>query len=281
MLFSSAGVDVGSDIPPVSMNATDGRRQLAAAIQGWQRDGLPLPGWLGMNERLVSATVGETAPADDASTDWSPVIRACDRFYCVSAGEADDRLPCSPLWYTRLSCPPDEFVWHGDIASGELILEAPSKSLRWTASISGTRFQIPPEWRAAMTTGVRWRWSVTLPETRLPQVRGVFEMTPEAVAVENAAREGLSDHFAAIGTAIEAEFFEAAYRAWQQLPRTSFTAVEEFVAQRLLAYLFRQMAKRLQGPPLWMGEPEGTAAVQLSRHHLAAAWNALSMPVRW
>ncbi len=263
----------------------NGQIALADAARNWQAGNSRLPKLIGLNDRLLAATSATDSPPGPDPVDWTSVIKACDRFYCVSAGETAARAPSHPLWFTRLEAPPNQFSWTSDsFAPWTFRLQLAARDLLWTADGAGTDFQLPVDWIKAIQPGDRWRWTVSADVTSPPVARGAFELVrgKDAVAIDvpvDGANSEVATVFFTIAAAIEAELFQKASALWEALSIETLSAIDQFVAHRLMALLFRKMAQRLTGPPLWMGEPEGLLASELSRQHLARGWTALGMTV--
>lgn len=237
---------------------------------------------LGLQDALlaeVERTYRDAAEVGDR--EMARTIQTLDPLYAAAAGGGE--VPCLtwPCWYTRVREAPRELRW-SDATPGDwkVTLKPDGQSSISLGVTSSNAIGVPEEVRARLSSGMAVVWKMTRPGEREPRSRAVFFIEPEAVPAPPAQALSWSEVLEIVPGKLQAELYDELLSDLGRFDEATVTGLAGFMSGRVRAAVFRAMADRLNGPPYWLGDPEGVWATDAARQALGNAWASIGVTYR-
>lgn len=246
---------------------------------------------LGLDEGLiVNLQEALARPVEDRGEAVYETIYNDDPLYALAAGEDENVVWASPLWFTCLAESPDRISWDPGAQGG------PWRLRLWNAAgkmlcevvVDRPEFAVTESVREGLDAeeDVSWEVQPVGVSGRESLVRGVFRVLAparrEAVAERltkiAACPAGINRELAAAKCHFAAGLFDAAAAHLRSLEARYVRGTASFLVHRALAAVFLAVSRELTGVRS-LGNREGIWATNQASQSLAAAYAALR--IRW
>lgn len=209
------------------------------------------------------------------------VILDYDPLFSMAAGEVQEPVDTSPLWYSRVLYVPRDLWWNIPptgafqvvaTVDGQVVFEVETVRASVTLPAENIPVSRPVTWKVKDSNGVSVVESVfeVLSDDEISELENKVDLPRVRESV-------LENELADCIVMYEHGLLHDLTLKLQGLDDLFSAGLPRFVIHRSLATVHSEIARRISGEPFWLGDREGLWATQRATEFLRSAWAALGV----